>query len=376
MTPLERYEQERLRPDFLPDRDQAAAIAKLNTLYHQLCADSSQASHGWRGVLARLTSKRPYRKGFYFWGGVGRGKTFVLDTFCACVPSVLRHRVHFHGFMRDVHAELKQLRGVQDPLQQIAAHWAREFRVLCLDEFHVVDITDAMLIGQLLTALFSHGVTLVTTSNEAPDNLYREGLQRERFMPAIALIKQHLEVIEFAGNTDYRWRTLTQAATYYSPQDDTAEASLARCFSALTHVDACNDSACSLRIEGREIPVCGRADGVVWFTFESLCEGPRSPNDYIEIGCCFHTVLISGVPIFTEEHNDAARRFINLVDELYDRGVNLLMTAVAPPSVLYQGSRLVAPFRRTASRLVEMQTQEYLAKPHLNKGSKLYKTNI
>jgi cell division protein ZapE len=372
MTPLERYQQERARADFYPDRDQALVMAKLDSLYHQLVA-KPPAVFSWQGLRARFSTQRAPLKGLYLWGGVGRGKTFVVDTFCASVPAALRHRVHFHSFMRDVHAELQRLRGTQDPLHQVAARWAREFRVLCLDEFHVVDITDAMLLGQLLAALFARGVTLVTTSNEAPDQLYRDGLQRDRFLPAIELLKQHLEIFEFSGTIDYRWRTLTQAATYYTPADAVNEAALQHQFEALTHASL--GSGEPLQIEDREIPVKAHAEGVVWCNFSALCEGPRSTNDYIEIACCFHTILISGVPEFTVDNNDAARRFVNLVDELYDRGVNLLVTAAAAPDALYRGTRLAPAFRRTASRLVEMQTEEYLAKPHLSEGSKLYKSD-
>ncbi len=346
-------------------------MAKLDSLYHHLVAPPPSVC-SWQWFRARFTTPRP-PTGLYLWGGVGRGKTFVIDTFCASVPSILRHRVHFHSFMRDVHAELKRLRGTRDPLHEVAARWAREFRVLCLDEFHVVDITDAMLLGQLLAELFARGVTLVTTSNEAPEQLYRGGLQRDRFLPAIELLKQHLEIFEFSGSIDYRWRTLTQAATYYTPADAVTESALRHQFEALTH--AAMEPARPLEIEGREIPVKAHAEGVVWFDFAALCEGPRSTNDYIEIACCFHTILLSGVPEFGTDNNDAARRFVNLIDELYDRGVNLLVTAAAAPDALYRGTRLASAFRRTASRLVEMQSEEHLAKPHISEGSKLYKSD-
>lgn len=231
MTPLERYHAEGARPDFVQDPDQLAAIARLDALYHALMDASRTSRRRWSWWPApRIVPPR----GLYLWGGVGRGKTFVVDTFCASLPDSLRVRVHFHSFMRDVHARLRQLRGAQDPLRKIAAGWSREMRLLCLDEFHVVDITDAMLLGQLLAALFARGVTLVTTSNEAPDDLYRGGLQRERFLPAIATLKQHLEVFEFGGATDYRWRTLTRAATYYTPADAAAERALADCWLGLT----------------------------------------------------------------------------------------------------------------------------------------------
>ena len=373
MTPLERYRAESTRPDFVEDLDQLSAVKRLDALYHALlrAAGGQAGPLGW--LRARLGSAPPAPRGLYLWGGVGRGKTFVVDTFCASLPESLRVRVHFHSFMRDLHARLRQLRGAQDPLRQIAEGWSRDMRLLCLDEFHVVDITDAMLLGQLLATLFVRGVTLVTTSNEPPDDLYRGGLQRERFLPAIALIKQHLDVVEFGGGVDYRWRALTRAATYYAPADSAAEAALIECWQGLTR--GAPLAASRVAVEGREIPVRAQAEGVVWFEFADLCEGPRGTLDYIEIACCHHTVLLSGVPVFGEESADAARRFINLVDEFYDRGVNLLLSAAAAPDRLYTGARLAASFRRTASRLIEMQSQEYLAKPHLTESSNLSKTD-
>ena len=373
MTPLERYRAESARPDFVADPDQLAAVKRLDALYHTLIATAQKDAGPLRWLRSRLGGASPAPRGLYLWGGVGRGKTFVVDTFCASLPETLRVRVHFHSFMRDVHARLRQLRGAQDPLRQIAEGWSRDMRLLCLDEFHVVDITDAMLLGQLLSALFARGVTLVTTSNEAPDDLYRGGLQRERFLPAIALLKQHLEVFEFGGGVDYRWRALTRAATYYTPADAASDAALTECWHGLTR--SAPLPAPPLLVEGREIPLRAHADGAVWFEFSDLCEGPRGTLDYIEIACCHHTVLLSGVPVFGEESADAARRFINLVDEFYDRGVNLLLSAAAAPDQLYRGSRLAAAFRRTASRLVEMQSQEYLAKPHLPDQSNLSKSD-
>lgn len=372
MTPLARYRAEGARPDFQTDPDQIAALTRLERLHSELLAAGTQQHSGFAWLTRRIRPRLPAPRGLYLWGGVGRGKTFVVDTFCACLPEAIKVRVHFHSFMRDVHAQLRHLRGHQDPLRQVADRWSREMRVLCLDEFHVVDITDAMLLAQLLAALFERGLALVTTSNEAPDDLYRGGLQRDRFLPAIALIKQHLEVFHFNGAIDYRWRTLTQAATYYTPADEAAESALAQRFAALTQGTAREPA--EIDLEGRVIPLRARADGVAWADFAELCERPRGTGDYIEIACCFHTVLISGVPCFTDEQSDAARRFINLVDEFYDRGVNLLLSANSAPDALYQGTRLAPPFRRTASRLTEMQSEEYLAKPHLSGTSILSKS--
>jgi cell division protein ZapE len=357
-TPLQRYQFALETDGLFADPIQAAAIQRLDAIFRAVLNNPAKSSL-WR----RLLRPQPVNavKGLYLWGGVGRGKTFVVDTFFTCLPEKVGRRVHFHSFMQDVHRELTRLRGTSDPLQHIVRRWAAELRVLCLDEFHVVDITDAMLLAQLLAAMFREGIILVTTSNEAPDLLYRGGLQRERFLPAIALLKAHLEVFEFSGALDYRLRTLTQAATYYVPNDDAAERALAARYTALTHAPCV---AGSLQIEGRSLVTRALADGVVWFEFSELCGGPRATADYIEIGRCFHTVLVSNIPLFQQE-DDAARRFINLIDEFYDRGVNVLCSAAAEPGELYRGSRLQAAFARTASRLIEMQSEEYLAKPHL-----------
>jgi cell division protein ZapE len=362
MTPLARYQLTLERDGFAGDPIQLAAITKLDEIYRGIMI-APKSKSVWSRLLSRPSSKQPVSKGLYLWGGVGRGKTFVVDTFYACLPEHIARRVHFHSFMRGVHRELKAQRGTIDPLRQIAARWAQELRVLCLDEFHVLDITDAMLLTQLLMALFDAGVILVTTSNEAPDMLYKGGLQRERFLPAIALLKSHLDVFEFSGRTDYRLRTLTQAATYYSPNDANAEAALRARYIALTHD---TNSESTLLIDGRQLTTRAHFDGVAWFDFAEICGGPRGTADYIEIACCFHTVLISNAPHFGDDDNDAARRFINLVDEFYDRGVNLLMSAADAPNQLYRGTRLLAPFARTVSRLTEMQSEQYLARPHLS----------
>ncbi len=374
MTPLARYRRECQRADFSSDPEQETAIAALDRVHRELAAARRAEQHWWvRLIRCFVSAPRQPVKGLYLCGGVGRGKTMLVDLFYECVPVGGKRRIHFHSFMREVHHELKSLRGIADPLQVVAERWARDLRVLCLDEFHVVDITDAMLLAQLLSALFARGVTLITTSNELPDDLYRGGLQRERFLPAIALLKAQLEVIVFFGTTDYRLRTLTQAATYYAPADTVAEQSLRHQFLALTH--ASNITAATLTIEGREVSVKAAVDGVAWFEFATLCDSPRSTADYIEIACCFHTVLVSNVPAFNDDANDAARRFINLVDEFYDRGVNLLVTAVAAPEQLYRGQRLAQQFRRTTSRLSEMQSAEYLAKPHLSDGTSSIKSD-
>ena len=352
-SPGARYRERLQRHDLQEDPAQLAAVTQFDRIHDAL--GTAPASGGWWRRWRTPTSSATV-PGLYLWGSVGRGKTMLVDIFCESLPASLRRRQHFHSFMREVHAELRALDGIADPLQTVARQWAQRYKVLCLDEFHVTDITDAMLLARLLRALLDLGVVLVTTSNEHPDQLYRGGLQRERFLPAIALLKSRLEVVELGGDTDYRLRTLTQAATYYVPAER---------FSALTHEAPI--VADHLRIEGRELPVRAHTDGVVWFDFTTLCGGPRSTLDYIEIGRCFHTVLLSAVPVMGEDDNDAARRFINLLDELYDRSVKVLLSAAAEPAGLYRGARLAAAFRRTVSRLTEMASHDYHSRPHISR---------
>ena len=360
MSPRDKYQAELAKPGTVSDPVQARAIDKLEAIHHKLMtriATPRPRLRWWRAQRAEAEIK-----GLYLCGGVGRGKTFVVDLFFQSIPLNLARRVHFHSFMRGVHAALKATRGVQNPLHEIAATWARQFKVLCLDEFHVVDITDAMLLAQLLGALFEHQVTLVTTSNERPDALYSGGLQRERFLPAIALLNKHLEVYEFHSQVDYRLRKLTEAATYYLTTDGGAASQLRDRFEALTHGAVIETTP--VPIEGRSISAYAVAEGVAWFDFDTLCRSARSSGDYIELACCFHTILVSDVPRLDDDQSDAVRRMINLVDEFYDRGVNLLLSAASAPSELYVGKRLAPAFQRTVSRLIEMQSEEYLAKPH------------
>ena len=311
-TPGDRYRQQLEREGFKSDPAQAAAVVHLERIHAALAA-AAPAKRGLLGFWRSEPAATPVR-GLYLWGSVGRGKTMLVDLFFECQPPERRRRVHFHSFMRAVHAELKTLDGVADPLQTVAERWAKGLRVLCLDEFHVTDITDAMLLGRLLRALLDLGVVLVTTSNDAPDQLYRGGLQRERFLPAIALLKERLEVVELGGAEDFRLRALTQAATYYTPADDTAATALAGRWDVLTQ--AAPRVAATLDVEGRPLPVLARAEGVVWCDFATLCGGPRGTHDYIELGLTHHTLFLSGVPQLGEDNNDEARRFINLIDEL------------------------------------------------------------
>jgi cell division protein ZapE len=298
----------------------------------------------------------------YLWGSVGRGKTWLMDLFYDSLPVGRKQRIHFHRFMQRVHRDLRGLGCVQDPLPRIAAHWAARCRVLCLDEFFVADIADAMLLAGLLENLFANGVTLVTTSNTAPDGLYRDGLQRAKFLPAIDLIKQHTRVFELPGAVDFRLRILEQSELFHCPLDVRADQVMTRAFERFA-ADCELDH--DLEINGRNFHARRRGDGVIWFDFAELCAKPRGSIDYIEIARAFNTVVLSGVPQLAEQDADAARRFVTLVDEFYDRNVKLLLSAAAPPGELYTGQKLAFEFQRTTSRLVEMQSRQYLARPHL-----------
>ena len=363
MTPLEKYQVNLLRDDFSSDPAQKDAVQYTQALYEELTEIDEEKGLVEQIKNKLLNEKRQTIKGLYFWGGVGRGKTYIIDAFYDCLPFSDKTRIHFHRFMQRIHNELKQLKDVEDPLLIVADKITEETRVLCFDEFHVTDITDAMLLGGLIKALFERGVTLVTTSNEAPDQLYPGGLQRERFLPAIELIKQHTHVINIDSGIDYRLRFLDKAETYHYPLDQNATGMLRNNFEHIAPDEGADDLV--LEIEGRMIKTVSCADGVVWFKFSEICDGPRGPADYIEISRLFQTVLIANIPTFSDENNDQAKRLMMLVDEFYDHNVKLIVTAAALPEALYNGKRLEKPFQRTISRLQEMQTHDYLAKQHL-----------
>jgi len=366
VTPLERYQADLLKPGFSRDAAQEMAVKHLQQLFDQLVAAETEVVKAslLTSLLNSFRGKKSVEpiRGLYFWGGVGRGKTYLMDTFYDTLPFERKLRAHFHRFMQRVHRELKLLAGEKNPLQIIARKLAGEARVICFDEFFVSDIADAMILGGLFEALFGHGVTLVATSNIEPDGLYKDGLQRARFLPAIALLKRHTLVLNVEGGTDYRLRALQKAELYHYPLDAEADISLRRSFEALAPEPGRSDQV--LEIEGRDIPVRCLADDVAWFDFAALCDGPRSQNDYIELAREYHAVLISDVPQFDAERDDQARRFINLVDEFYDRNVKLVLAAAVPLGELYRGQRLQFEFERTKSRLLEMQSHEYLAREH------------
>jgi cell division protein ZapE len=357
-TPSTRYAQGVAQRRWQDDPAQRAALAALDRIHGELGAAGSSTL--WKRIQQRL-APRPIR-GLYLWGAVGRGKTFLVDLFFASLPFEQKLRLHFHRFMGRVHAQLRALEGRADPLRDVAAHFARQARVLCLDEFFVTDIGDAMILGGLLKHLSARGVTLVTTSNIEPTQLYRDGLQRMKFLPAIALLQQDCEVLQLQAAQDYRLRALTEAGVYFTPLGERAEHALAACFERVA--PGARRMEAEILVNGRDIAVKRRADGVIWFDFDALCEGPRAVADYIELAQSFNTVLISGVPQFTPQMEDAARRFVHLIDEFYDRGVNLVVSAATPITELYDGERLRAEFARTESRLIEMRSREYLAAAH------------
>jgi len=351
------------RRGFTPDDSQRAAIVRLEDLRRRLIA----AERGERTPLARVrrlmrSPSRPAERGIYLWGGVGRGKTLLMDAFHASLPFEGKRRRHFHRFMHDVHAQLKTLSKVESPLAIVAGHFAEGVRVLCLDELHVNDIADAMILARLFRALLDRGVTLVFTSNVPPKGLYRDGLQRRRFLPAITMLEKHTEVIAVDAGTDYRLRRLAKVSLYLDSASPQAQKILTHLFEVFAGGSGSTGGA--IEVAERDIAVIRESENAVWFEFTALCEGPRGKDDYIEIAGDYSAVLLSNVPVFDETRDNAARRFISLIDELYDRGVNLAVSAAAPPDQLYRGTQLAFEFQRTSSRLVEMQTEQYLARAH------------
>lgn len=363
-TPLELYQEDLKRDDFSYDEAQEMAVNHLQRLYDDLVADYEKSKK--KRVLGKLFSKKQKApiQGLYFWGGVGRGKTYLVDTFYDALPFERKMRTHFHRFMQRVHKDLTALEGVKNPLTAIAEQISKEATVICFDEFFVSDIGDAMILGGLMEELFARGVTLVSTSNIVPDGLYKDGLQRDRFIPAIKLLNKYTDVVNVDSGVDYRLRTLEQAELYHCPLDETAESSLQKSFDSLAPDCKHTEADVAIDILGRQIPVKAICDDVAWFEFEGLCDGPRSQNDYIEIGKLYHAILISNVPVMGVKNDDLARRFINLIDEFYDRGVKVIMSADAPIHEIYSGGSLEFAFQRTTSRMLEMQSHEYLAREH------------
>lgn len=360
---LRRYEAAAAQAGFDRDAAQRAALAPLSRLRDELIRAEriSIAARVMRRFSA-IPGRGAAVRGIYLHGPVGRGKTWLMDLFFESLPFTDKRRLHFHRFMQSVHAGLRAHRLEADPLAAIATDIAADTRVLCLDELFVSDIADAMLLGGLFAHLIDRGVTLVCTSNVPPEGLYRDGLQRQRFLPAIALLERHCDIVSVAGAEDHRLRRLAQARIYLASDAAETPAMLDRLFRDIA--DGHRRDARHLLVEDRAIAVVALSDNVVWFDFDAICEGPRSQDDYVGIAREFRAVIVAGVPIFDEARENAARRFIALVDEFYDRRVHLIVSAAAEPVRLYRGSRLVFEFARTASRLIEMQSAEYLASEH------------
>jgi cell division protein ZapE len=348
---LSLYEQHLANRGFVSDPAQWRAVERLQRLYEEWSAYKARRSN----ALKRFLVKPAPPKGVYLWGGVGRGKSFLMDAFFLCVPVVRKRRVHFHHFIREVHRELDALKGEEDPIARLAERTSLRYRLICFDEFHVADIADAMILGRFIDQVMARGVEFVMTSNYHPDQLYPNGLQRERFLPAIKLLKTRLDVLEVDNGTDYRRLKVETLKVYHVGQG--SEAALEGIFNALKDVE---EERHALDVEGREIPYRRRAGGVVWFDFAVLCGGPRSYADYVDLARRFHTLILSGVPRMSAKNSDAARRFTWLIDVLYDARVNLVLSAEAQPEDLFVEGTHSAEFSRAASRLHEMQSVEYL----------------
>ena len=343
------------------DHAQIAALERLQQLADDLVAFRDAR----KSPLRRLFAAPVVPRGVYLWGGVGRGKSLLMDGFFATIPIRRKTRVHFHAFMRDVHEALRALKDVPDPLVKVAAQIARRHRLVCFDEFHVNDIADAMILARLLDGLFVRGVVLVATSNYAPDDLWPQGLLRERFLPAIALLKQWLDVVEVDAGVDYRLRALEHVDTFHVPAGPAADAAMAAAFEAMR--SGPNETS-QLVIEGRAIPTRMRAGGMIWFDFRALCDGPRSQRDYLELARRFSVVFLSDIAAMGPDTADQARRFTWLVDILYDHRVKLVASAAVPADALYREGPNAWEFPRTVSRLIEMRTHDYMALPHVTAG--------
>jgi len=343
------------------DKNQRAVLALLDQLADRLIA-RKHWSGGRKGLFRRQSWERP-EQGLYIWGGVGRGKTFLMDLFVDSLPEGTTVRLHFHRFMNQVHERLTALQGTENPLDVIADELARKAKVLCFDECFVSDITDAMVLGTLFDALFKRGVSLVTTSNIEPDQLYKDGLQRDRFLPAIALIQKHCQVFNLDSGTDYRLRTLEHAKLYYAPCDSHAIDAIWESVLALAP-EASKSEGAFIEINRRQLPVRFVAEDVVWFDFDVICGLGRAAPDYIEVAKIYHTVVVTGLPNLMSAGDDSTRRFLHLVDEFYDRSVNLILGADVAMDALYTKGRLAFEMDRCRSRLLEMQSVEYLERPH------------
>jgi cell division protein ZapE len=347
------YQQALLERNFKSDAAQARAVERLQQAYTEWVAFRAQRS----STFKRLINRPAVPRGVYLWGGVGRGKSFLMDSFYSVLPVVRKTRIHFHEFMRAVHRQLDELKGVADPLDAVALRIAKKYRLICFDEFHVSDIADAMILYNLFKALFDNGVSFVITSNYRPEDLYPEGLHRDRMLPTIRLLYEKLDVLNVDAGIDYRTRDMEQVQAYHYPLDARSEQALADAFALLAQAP---DDAPQLTIESREIVCKRRAGDLIWFDFATLCGGPRSQNDYLEIASRFQTVILSGIPAMSAAMSSEARRFTWLIDVFYDNKVKLLMSAAVAPEELYTAGSLANEFHRTVSRIIEMQSREYM----------------
>lgn len=354
---IEAFDAVLTKRGIVADPAQLAATRRLQQLYEHLL----ELKVARRSRLRKLLIHPKLPRGIWFWGGVGRGKSFLMDCFFAAVPYQRKRRVHFHAFMREIHAALKMHHSENDPLAKVAADIARTTRLMCFDEFHVSDIADAMILGRLMQALFDAGVIFCITSNYPPDGLYPGGLQRQMFLPTIELLKQRLDVVEIDAGIDYRLRALEQTNTCISPDDSVADAALGQFFLQIAGGEG---HIRPVSVLGRELPVVRRAPGIVWFDFSTLCGGPRSQNDYLVLADRHHTLILSHVPKMNREMANEARRFTWLIDVLYDHRVKLVFSAAGIIEELYTEGVQSGEFKRTASRLIEMRSHEYLASPH------------
>jgi cell division protein ZapE len=362
LTPLEKYEQDMASGEFSRDEAQANAITLLDDLFVRLI-DANKPKSFFKKISDQFSNDKIPETGLYFWGGVGRGKTYLMDMFYDQLPFENKMRLHFHRFMHQLHEQLNEHKGQSDPLLKIADDIASKTCVICFDEFFVSDITDAMLLGGLFQALFSRGVSLVATSNIPPERLYWNGLQRDRFLPAIKLVQEHTLVVNVDSGIDYRLRTLEQADIFHCPHDQEAIDNLNNSFDHLVTEEVAAGSF--IEVEHRQLKTERCGEGAVWFKFSEICETARSHADYIELSRCYHTVMVSEIPKLETKDDSAARRFISLVDEFYERNVKLMITAEVEMEDIYTGKQLAFEFKRTFSRLQEMQSHDYLAKEHL-----------
>ena len=364
-TPLDKYSELVNSGEVFPDSSQKETASHLNKLFLDLNRTSLHPSLEYLRRYFGVPIPRRYLKnirGLYLCGGVGRGKTMLMDMFYSCLPEGMGQRYHFHRFMQRVHEELTKRRGTKNPIDSIAEQFAAETRVVCFDEFYVSDIADAMILSELLKGLFDRNVIFVATSNTQPKNLYPNGLQRAKFLPAIELLKKHTRLILLQEGKDFRLRTLTDARVYHFPISSDSERLMKESFDSLADNEVAEGG--KIMVLGRAINAVRESAGLIWFEFSEICGGPRSQNDFIEISKIYQTVFVSAVPVLSELYDSATRRFISLVDEFYDRGVKLILEAEVEVASLYKGGQLEFEFRRTASRLLEMQSLEYLSREH------------